>query len=251
MIIAYTGKGGSGKSTLAALTIRAIYENKPGTSILAVDADPNTTLNYLLGVKLEKTVGDVREMLATGKTKPPEGVTTEDYLRVLINETIVETDKFDLIAMGRGEGPGCYCYVNHLLRKVLDELAWEYDYVVMDAEAGLEHISRRTTRDVDVMFIVVDPAARSVLTAKRIRELVNQLENRCGRLEVILNRVKPGVKEKLEEKVKEEGFEVAGAIPEDPLVAEFDLEGKPLTQLPSNSPAYKAVKEILTRARIL
>jgi CO dehydrogenase maturation factor len=170
-----------------------------------------------------------------------------DYLEGLIESVIVEGEGFDLISMGRPEGPGCYCYVNHLLRKVLDKLTGRYRFVVIDAEAGLEHFSRRTTRDVDILLVVSDPTARGFMTARRVKELVAELNTKFGRMYLVVNRMPEGLAEKVAEEVSKVGIECIALIPEDDLVAKFDLEGRPFIQLPKESKAYKAIASLIKK----
>jgi CO dehydrogenase maturation factor len=163
----------------------------------------------------------------------------------MIQSSVLECEGFDLLAMGRPEGPGCYCYVNNLLRKIIDTLAANYRYVVLDSEAGLEHLSRRTTRDVDLLITVVDPTLKGILTAKRIKDLTRELGISVGRVLTIANRIPKDLEEKVSAEVKARGLELIGVVPEDPLIEQFDLEGRPTYQLPPNSPSYLSVKSIL------
>lgn len=244
--IAVTGKGGVGKTLVAALLIKVLHE-ETGEVILAVDADPNSNLHEALGIKAGKSVGEIREeMLQVGEQLPPEQ-SRADYLEGLIESVIVEGDGFDLITMGRPEGPGCYCYVNHLLRKILDKLTGRYRFVVVDAEAGLEHFSRRTTRDVDILLVVSDPTVRGFMTAKRVKELVRELNTKFGRMYLVVNRVPEGLADKVAEEASKVGIGCIALIPEDELVAEFDLEGRPFIQLPKESKAYKAIAELVKK----
>jgi len=247
--IAVSGKGGTGKTTIAALLIRTIYK-KTGEPVLAIDADPNSNLNELLGVEAKKTVGDIREQLLKEKDKLPLEQTKEDYLNYMIQTSLVESEGFDLLVMGRPEGPGCYCYVNTLLRKIVDLLSNNYLYCVMDAEAGLEHFSRRTTRDVDVLLITTDPSSRGIMTAKRIVELVKELNTKFGKIYVVANRVTPEVAETVENQIASLGLECLGMVPEDRLIQQFDLDAKPLTELPESSLAHQSVEAIAERLKI-
>jgi len=247
--IAVSGKGGTGKTTIAALLIRTIWR-KTGRPVLAVDADPNSNLNELLGVRATKTVGDIREQLLKEKDKLPLEQTKEDYLNYMIQSSLVESEGFDLLVMGRPEGPGCYCYVNTLLRKIVDSLSKNYPYCVMDAEAGLEHFSRRTTRDVEVLLITTDPSSRGIMTARRIVELVNDLNTKFGKAYVVANRVTSQVAESLKNQIASSGLECIGTVSEDPLIQRFDLDAKPIIELPESSLAYRSVEAIVERLKI-
>ena len=188
--IAVAGKGGTGKTTVTALIIDHLARLGVG-AILAVDADPSTNLNLALGVELEDTVGGEREALLediqTGRYNL--GLEKRQYFELKIHEALVEADAFDLMAMGRPEGPGCYCAPNHILRESIDTIAGAYDFVVMDNEAGLEHISRRTTRDVDLLLAISDPTVRGLIAAQRVFELVEELGTRVGQAHLLINRV--------------------------------------------------------------
>lgn len=242
--IAMAGKGGTGKTTIAALLIRYLVDTgrKP---VLAVDADPNANLNEMLGVAVQKVIGDARDEM---KTKVPVGMTKETYMEMKVQEALVEADGFDLIVMGRPEGPGCYCYANTLLSKYLDILQRNYPYVVVDNEAGLEHLSRLNQKEVDLMLVVTDPTKRGLLTAERVKELVGELKIRVEELKVIVNRCLEEVdRSLLEEELQRRGLELAGVVPADANVSTFDLEGKPVITLPGESPAVAAVYEIMAR----
>lgn len=246
--LAVSGKGGTGKTTLAALLTRILWE-RTGKPVLAVDADPNANLNEALGVPVRTSVGDIRERLLEKDSLSPSQ-TREDYLNSMIQSSLGEYEGYDLLVMGRPEGPGCYCYVNNLLRKIIDSIASNYHLVVMDAEAGLEHFSRRTTRDIDILLITTDPTARGIATAKRITDLIREIDTKFGRKYVIANRVPDALRERVVRDIGETGLECVGVIPEDPLIAEFDIAGKPIVKLPESSPAYEATLEIAHRLSI-
>jgi len=247
--IVVTGKGGTGKTTIAALIVRTLVE-RTTEAILAIDADPNSNLNQVLGVPLGKTVGDIREQLLEEKEGMSPEMSKESYLEFMVQSSMTESGKFDLLAMGRPEGPGCYCYVNVLLRKIVDAIANNYAFVVMDAEAGLEHLSRRTTRDVDIMLIATDPSTRSIETARRILELSKQLQTRIGVIYAVANRVPDALSNNVAQSIKGMGLGCVAVIPEDPHVQEYDISGKPLTLLLEDSPAYQAVKAMVEKLRL-
>lgn len=165
-------------------------------------------------------------------------------------ESVVETPKFDLLVMGRPEGSGCYCAVNNMLRKIIETLSSNYDFIVIDTEAGLEHLSRRTTQNVDIMLIVTDISKRGMLTAQRIGELSSELDITFQEMFLVLNRVKSENEEKIRKKADETGLEVIGTIYEDDLVKDYDIEGKPLIELSLDSDPVKSVSEILTHMKI-
>ncbi len=249
--IALAGKGGTGKTAVAALLIQHLIEHNSGT-ILAIDADPSTNLHLVLGVSLEETIGDIREeTLQETYRGGLGGISKHDYLEVRINQALVESKGFDLLAMGRPEGPGCYCAANHLLRLCIDRLAKGYDYVVIDNEAGLEHLSRRTTRDVDLLLIVSDPTMRGLIAAFRVVDLIRELDTHASHIRLIVNRVsvdgdgRPRLAPQLESAIGEKGLELVGLMPEDSTVADYDAWGKPLIDLPLQAPIRKAMSEIM------
>ena len=247
--VAVSGKGGTGKTTVSTLLIRALVENgkKP---VLAVDADPNSNLNESLGLSIRRTVGDIRENLLERQSSLPPEESKEDYLNYMVQSSLTESDEFDLLAMGRPEGPGCYCYVNNVLRKIVDSIASNYPYVVMDTEAGLEHLSRRTTRDLDVLMITTDPTTRGIATAKRIAELVKELDTKVGRIYTIANRVPESLNERVRRDLQNVGLECLAIVPEDELVQEFEVEGKPIYTLPRLSKAFRSVVEMVDRLQV-
>ena len=245
--IAVAGKGGTGKTTISALVIDYLARRNEG-SILAIDADPSTNLNLALGVPLFDTVGDVREETATvvGGSQAMGGLSKWDYLDFRINEALVEEMRFDLLAMGRPEGPGCYCAANNILRGSVDRLSDAYDYVVIDNEAGLEHLSRRTTRDVDVLLIISDPTLRGIIAAGRVVELVDELKTAVGTAVLIVNRViGDRLPKPLITAIDEHKLKLAGLVPADPAVAELDALGVPIVELPADAPSRKSLELIL------
>jgi CO dehydrogenase maturation factor len=252
--IAVAGKGGTGKTTVASMVIRYIAERKQG-AILAIDADPSSNLHSVLGLELEETVGAIREDMreemqpsASMASTMPGGMSKQDYLDYQVRMALVEGETVDLLAMGRPEGQGCYCAANHLLRNIMDRMSRAYDYVVMDNEAGMEHISRRTTRDVDHLLIVTDPSQRGVEAARRIVEMIPGLEVNIGSAYLIVNRLwSEEMPQALADAVAGIGVEVAGVIPSDPLMAEYDLAGRPLVQLPADAPVVRAVYQVTKR----
>ena len=244
--IAISGKGGAGKSTLAALAIRWLSENKR-RPILAVDADSNVNLNDLLGVSVKETIGNVREEMMAKVSDLPGGMTKQQFLEYKIQASLVETKAFDLLAMGRPEGPGCYCYANNLLRDVLDTLAANYAYVVIDNEAGMEHLSRRTRQAIDSLLMVSDPSTRGIATAGRISRLVAELDTRVTRKFLVLNRAADPPSPVLQNAIGSEGLELLATIPEDGTLLEMDRQGTPIWSIPASTPALQAVGGLMTR----
>lgn len=248
-IIAIAGKGGTGKTMVAALLIEYLVDDSRG-SVLAIDADPSTNLDLTLGTSIEETVGDIREetsqQVSSGTFMP--GISKYDYLELRINQALVEEKGFDLLAMGRPEGPGCYCAANNMLRLCIDHLSKSYDYVVIDNEAGLEHLSRRTTQNVDLLLIVSDPTMRGLATAERVAQLIHELKTQVGHIRLIINRVPTNEKTEttlapqLKQFITDKQLELAGLIPVDPLVAEYDTLGRALVDLPAETPARRALR---------
>jgi CO dehydrogenase maturation factor len=243
--IALAGKGGTGKTTVAALLIRALVRRRLG-AVLAIDADPSSNLNLALGLPLTTTVGDIREDLLEGVQSGSvgTGITRHDFLNTEIRLAVEEGDAVDLLAMGRPEGQGCYCPVNHMLRQIIDGLGRTYEFVVIDNEAGMEHLSRRTTRDVDLLLVVTDPTVRGVKAAEGILRLATELDIRVGRAMLIVNRVAGQLPPALQATLDGLGVPLAAAIPADPAVGEFDAIGRPLVELDADSPASQAAETL-------
>ncbi len=244
--IAVAGKGGTGKTTLAGLLIRRLVEAH-ASPILAIDADPASNLNTVLGLRLERTVGDVREE-TSDKARAnllDAGIAKQDLLDYEINSSVVEGVGVDLLAMGRPEGPGCYCAANNMLRAIVDTIADGYPWVVIDNEAGLEHLSRRTTRDVDVLFIVSDASVRGITTAGRVRAVLDELKTRVDRHYLIVNRAGHGLTPELEDAIAAQRLELLAVLPDDPMVASFDASGRPIFELPDDSALKAAFSKVL------
>ncbi|MGA2820713.1 MAG: AAA family ATPase [Anaerolineales bacterium] len=245
--VAVAGKGGTGKTSIAALTIHWLLENRGG-AVLAIDADPACNLNQALGLPLPTTLGEIREELGErANAGGLEGITKMDFLDREVRMAVEEGDRVDLLVMGRPEGVGCYCAVNHLLRQILDKVSHAYDYIVIDNEAGMEHLSRRTTQDVDVLLLATDPSLRGVRTAEAMATLSRSLGIKVGRTVLVLNRIRGPLPVVLDEALRRIPAEVVGQIPEDPLVTEFDGAGRPLFELDGESPAFRAVSEMAGR----
>ena len=241
--IAVSGKGGTGKTTRAGMILRFLLDKGKGP-ILAVDADSNTNLNEVLGVQIRSTIGEAREMM---KKDVPVGMTKDIWFEYKVQETLTEAKGFDLIAMGRPEGPGCYCAANTLARKCLDLLTANYQYIVIDNEAGMEHFSRLTTRDVDLLFILSDSSQRGILTASRIRDLIRELGLRIVREVLVINRVHGEPGPEIYEEVKKQNLELGGILPADEEVYQYDSEGKPTFQLPLESKAVQSARSMFEK----
>ena len=244
--IAVAGKGGSGKTSITSLVIRYLMKNGLGP-ILAIDADPNANLGDSLGLSVRQTIGSIIATFNEEKINIPPGMTKEAYLEFKLNDAMVESKGLDLVTMGRGEGAECYCYPNLMLRKFMDILMGNYAYTVMDNEAGMEHLSRRTTQNIDELLLVSDHSIKGARTIARLRELITELRLKVKRQSVILNRVPSGVDPLISEELVRLGIEPAALIPEDEQVAKYDLEIKPLLDLPDTSKAVKAVSDLMAK----
>ncbi len=245
-VLGLAGKGGTGKTTLSALFIRYLSE-KPGRAVLAVDADPKSNLGEALGLEVSQSIADLlEETKAVGSL--PAGMTKGQYIQYKLQSALVETEKVDLLSMGTPEGPGCYCYPNDLLRGYLSDLAGSYDYLVLDNEAGLEHLSRRVAQNVDFMIVTSDATARGIRSAGRVGELVRNLRLKVGRIGLVVTKVRDAAEvETLAGEIGKTGLELLGLVPYDEDVVRYDLEGRPLADLPDGSPALQAVYDIARR----
>ena len=242
--IALAGKGGTGKTTVAGLLIK--YLVKTGkTPILAVDADSNANLNEVCGLIVNDTLGNAREEMKKGIV--PSGMTKDVFMNMKLQQAIVEDEGFDLVVMGQPEGPGCYCAANTLLTGFLEKLTGNYPYIVMDNEAGMEHISRLTTSNVDILLIISDTSRRGLQAAFRINDLAKNLNIGVSKSYLIINQVKDAPSDAILDFVKENGLELAGTIPEDNDVYEYDLNGRPTIEIPEDNKAVKAAFEIFDK----
>ena len=255
--IALAGKGGVGKTTIAGMVIKYLVKSQPG-AVLAIDADPSSNLNMVLGLDLDWTVGDIREdMLSQVKESlvqggaamgtMPGGVSKHDYLDMQIRSSLAEGERFDLIAMGRSEGPGCYCAVNHNLRDVVDSISRNYAYVVIDNEAGMEHLSRRTTRDVQHMLVVSDPTQRGIVAAERIAGFRNDLDISIDNAYLIINRLNGEMPAELQKRIDELDIPLLGTVPASVELSEFEFSGRPLVDLGDESQVYQAVAKMMEK----
>ncbi|OGO30973.1 MAG: carbon monoxide dehydrogenase [Chloroflexi bacterium RBG_16_56_11] len=244
--IAVAGKGGTGKTSVTSLVVRYLLKNDLGP-VLAVDADPNSNLAENLGLSVTQTVGRILNEFQGDKLKIPAGTTKEAYLQYQLNIAITESKGLDLITMGRGEGPECYCYPNTVIRKMIDELSGNYTFVVMDNEAGMEHLSRRTTQNIDELLLVSDHSVKGLRAVGRIRELIAELKLVIKRESVILNLVPGEIDPLLKREMDRMGIKPAAVIPVDEELRRFDLEQKRLLDIPENSSAVMAVNELMDK----
>jgi len=242
--IVVAGKGGTGKTLVSALLVRDQRRHGP---VLAIDADPDANLPELLGVEVAQTVGHIRESLLLHQTRHTEGSTVpiDKLFEQRVMEAIVEEEDYDLLVMGRSEGEGCYCAVNHILRRIIDAQAQNYPTVIIDAEAGLEHISRRTARDVDLMLMVTDTSARGVNTARRVSELGRELRVDFGRVLVLVNKATDATRPLIARQTEAAGLELLGFLPFDPAVQENDAQGRSVWDLPHDGPLMRAAADLL------
>lgn len=243
--IAVAGKGGTGKTTLSALLIRYLIDNYPDKSILAVDADANANLNEALGVEVLETIATILE----DTKKPnavPTGMTKDVFIEYRLSRAMVEEKHFDLVVMGNPQGPGCYCYPNDLLKNFLEKLSKNYDFMIIDNEAGLEHLSRRLLPMVDLLLVTSDATARGIRSAGRVKDIVENVKIAVSRMGLVIGRSREGDSGQLSGELEKSGLQLFGEIPHDALVAEYDLNGKALIALPDDSAAVKASKQLFS-----
>ena len=242
--IALAGKGGSGKTTMAGLLIKyLVKENK--IPILAVDADCNANFNEVLGLEIKDTLGNAREEMKKGVV--PGGMTKDIFMEMKLEEAMVEAPGFDLVVMGQPEGAGCYCAANTLLAGFMDRLAGNYPFIVMDNEAGMEHISRLTTKNVDILLIVSDSSRRGIQAAIRIEDLARRLNIGVGKSYAVINQIKEAPSDQALEMIKAGGLELAGTVPEDRTIYEFDFNGRPTIEMPEDCPSVRAAFKIFDK----
>lgn len=245
-IIAVTGKGGTGKTTIAALIIRALLDKKAGL-ILGVDADPNSTLGDAIGLKVDDTISSICEEMLDKKEALPAGMTKDRFLEYKIQQSLIERDNLSLLTMGRPEGAGCYCFVNNLLREMIKNLTDDYDFTVADNEAGMEHLSRKTMRKIDVLFVVSDFSIIGVRSAAKIYNLARAMGIKLGENHLVINKSKDGIAP-LEKEVYDSGIPLIGTIPFDAEIEKSSLGSYSILDLPGGSAALKAINEIVAKA---
>ena len=246
--IAFAGKGGVGKTTICGMLIQYLCRKKDG-AVLAVDADANSNLNEVLGVEVDMTLGDIRENIAradmANPSPIPAGMTKADYADMMFGNALTENDDFDMLVMGRTQGKGCYCYVNGILYAQVEKYAKNYRYVVVDNEAGLEHISRGILPKVDIILLVSDCYRRGIQAVGRINEMIQELNLGVKEVKLIVNRAPGGVlNDGVKEEIAKHGLTLAGVVPQDETVYEYDAEGKPSVDVPEDAPIKQAVLKI-------
>ena len=245
--IAVAGKGGVGKTTTCGMLIDYLCKKKNGP-VLVVDADANSNLNEVLGVEVETSLGAIREEMAQAELKGtiPAGMTKADYADFKFNSAIVEEDDFDMLVMGRTQGKGCYCYVNGVLKTQVDKYAKNYSYIVMDNEAGLEHVARGTLPHVDTMLLISDCSRRGVQAVARIAEMVQEMNLNPGQMGLIINRAPNGVLDDgIKEEIEKHGLKLFGVLPHDEAVYRCDCNGEPSAKLPETDPMKTALKSVM------
>ncbi len=242
--IAMSGKGGVGKTTVSALMMR-YFTNNLNSPLLAIDADPNSNLGETLGLDIEKTVGDIRENFMRDPQGVPSGMDKILYLEMLMNQVLIEQKNFDLLVMGRQEGQGCYCMVNNILNRFADELEKNYKYLLVDNEAGMEHLSRRTSGKVDMLLMVTDYALRGLRAVGRINEMLGDLKLDVKNKGLIVNRAPETLSRTFLDEVEKIGVPIVCIIPDDKNLLEFDMERKSMLELPSDSPAVIAIDKMM------
>lgn len=244
-VIAFAGKGGVGKTTVATLVIRQLAKNGK-TPILAVDADPNSNLGETMGVEVPTTIGDIRENYMRDPQGVPSGMDKVNYLETLVEQALIESTDFDLLVMGRQEGQGCYCMVNNILNNFTDRLAASYKYLVVDNEAGMEHLSRRTSGQVDTLYLITDYSLRGLRAVRRINDMLDSLKLDIKDLGIVVTRAPESLGDAFMKEVEEIGLPIMGTIPHDPALLDFDMEKRSLIDLPDDSLAVSAVEKILS-----
>ena len=244
---AVAGKGGVGKTTTCGMLIDYLCKKGDGP-VLVVDADANSNLNEVLGVEVETSLGAIREEMAHAELTGaiPKGMTKADYAEYKFNSALIEDDDFDMLVMGRTQGKGCSCYVNGMLQSQVAKYAGNYKYVVMDNEAGLEHVARGTLPHVDTMLLISDCSRRGIQAVARVAEMVKELKLNPGQMGLIVNRAPGGVLDAgIREEIEKHGLTLFGVLPHDDAVYRCDCDGEPSSKLPENDPMKSALKDIM------
>lgn len=248
-VIAIAGKGGTGKTTFTSLLLRYLTNRYKDKAILAVDADANANLNEALGLDVEETISMAMDEIKDPRLVPT-GMTKDVFMEMRISQAMVESDQIDLLVMGNPEGPGCYCYPNDLLRKYLEQLRVNYDFVAIDNEAGMEHLSRRIINNVDYILLTSDATARGLRSAGRAYNIIKTLKINSGKVFLIVTKTQNDEISALQNEIEKTGLELLGSIPADEMVIEYDLNDKPFFNLPDDSPAVQAVEEIARKLQL-
>ena len=248
LTIAVAGKGGTGKTTFCGMLVRNLADNKKG-HILAVDADPNSNLNEVLGIKAPISLGEIREGMldkSGGETAPAAGMTKQDYMQFMFGDALFEGDEFDLLVMGRTQGAGCYCYVNGVLRTQIDRYSGNYSYIIVDNEAGLEHISRGTLPRIDILLLISDCSRRGIQAAGRVAQMAGELKLNPKVMKLIVNRAPDGkLGEGVIEEIEKQKLDMLGVLPNDETVYRYDSDGMPSSKVPEDNPVKNTMKGIV------
>lgn len=247
-VVAMAGKGGVGKTTVSALVVR-YFAKQEGSPLLAIDADPNSNLGETLGLNIEKTVGDVREDFMRDPQGVPSGMDKILYLEMLMNQVLIEESNYDLLVMGRQEGQGCYCMVNNILNRFAEELESNYNYLLVDNEAGMEHLSRRSSGKVDMLLMVTDYALRGLRAVGRINSMLKDLKLDVKHKGLIVNRAPSQLSQVFLDEVEQIGVPILCTIPDDENLLNFDMERRSLLDLPDDSPAVVAVDGLMAKVK--
>lgn len=248
-VIAFAGKGGVGKTTVASLVLRSLVRSGH-SPILAVDADPNSNLGETLGLEVTTTIGEIREQFMKDPQGIPSGMDKVNYLELLVEQAILERKEFDLLVMGRQEGQGCYCMVNNILHNFTEKLAASYKYLIVDNEAGMEHLSRRTSGKVNHLFLVTDYSLRGLRAVKRIHDMLDSLRLHVDQLSLVISRGPTDLSQAFRDEIASIGIPMAAIIPDDPALLEFDMAQRSLLDLPDSSPAVQAIDSMLRQLKI-
>lgn len=244
-VIAITGKGGTGKTAVTSMLIRHLKNSGKKFRILAIDADPDANLSDALGASVGKTIGDMREFMQDSRFTASPDTDKQALFEAKVFEILLEEEGYDLLVMGQPEGSGCYCYVNNLLRAIMEKTANDYDLIVIDSPAGLEHFSRKIFPDLDDLIVVTDESKRGLTTAERIRDIAKEMGLKYKDLYVIVNKITTGRRDQVIENATSLGLTVIGTIPYDESLAKFDLVGDPLTGLPDDSLAVQEIANVV------
>ncbi len=248
-VIAVAGKGGTGKTTFSALVVKELIKQTQA-NILAVDADPNSNLNEALGLELRATIADILDELKSFSAIP-QGMPKDVFMEYRLNQVLIESPKFDLLVMGVPQGSGCYCYPNDLMRKHLEVLRANYDYLVLDNEAGMEHLSRKVVTEIDFLLIISDATARGVRSADRVKQIVDSVGINVKKVGLVITKTTEAGINPLNDEIMRTGLELIGTIPYDEEVVKLDLAGEPLFNLTAETKAVQAVAEIVQQIGLI